>query len=84
MTDSGYPRVVREWHRDTDIETAPVVFAGERTDVAVSGYIARHRGYVIQVFQRSITFYTSQTTISLLPGVSPGISVFSSLSTYYM
>jgi len=63
LTDSGYPRVVKEWARGTSIEDAPVVFEGEKTDVAVNAYIADERsfgGSIWQVHSRSITFYTSK------------------------
>jgi prolyl oligopeptidase len=63
LTDSGYPRVVKEWVRGTSIDDAPIVFEGESTDVAVNGYVADERnwgGNLWQVHSRSITFYTSK------------------------
>jgi prolyl oligopeptidase len=36
VTDSGYPRTVREWERGTPISDAKTVFEGEKTDVAVN------------------------------------------------
>ena len=36
LTDSGYPRAVREWERGTPIADAKTVFEGEKTDVAVN------------------------------------------------
>jgi len=63
MTDSGYPRTVREWTRGTKLEDAPVVFEGEKTDISVFMYIddQRFRGGGIYEFQyRSMTFYTKQ------------------------
>ncbi len=38
LTDSGYPRVVKLWHRGTPLSEAETVFAGEKTDVAVGAY----------------------------------------------
>ena len=63
LTDSGYPRTVKEWSRGTPIEDAPTIFEGEATDVAVNGYVADQRnwgGSIWQVHSRSITFYTSK------------------------
>ena len=63
LTDSGYPRIVKEWSRGTSIEDAPTVFEGETTDVAVNGYVADERnwgGNLWQIHSRSITFYTSK------------------------
>ena len=36
LTDSGYPRTVREWERGTPIAEAKTVFQGEKSDVAVN------------------------------------------------
>ncbi len=38
LTDSGYPRLAKEWKRGTDLNSAPTVFEGKATDVAVSAY----------------------------------------------
>src|SRR5262245_36585673 len=35
LTDSGYPRVVKEWKRGTKLADAKLVFEGEKADVAV-------------------------------------------------
>uniref|UniRef100_A0A7S2HZ48 Prolyl endopeptidase n=1 Tax=Helicotheca tamesis TaxID=374047 RepID=A0A7S2HZ48_9STRA len=63
LTDSGYPRTVREWVRGTEIEDAKVVFEGEKTDVSVSAYIddqRHHDGPIYEVRSRALTFYTSK------------------------
>ena len=41
MTDSGYPRTVREWKRGTPLDEAPLVFEGEASDVSVRGEARR-------------------------------------------
>jgi len=38
-TDSGYPRVVREWTRGTPLTDSIVKYEGEKSDVSVSGYM---------------------------------------------
>ena len=63
LTDSGYPRQVREWVRGTDIQDAPVIFEGESTDVSVGCYIDDNRHYggpIYEIRYRSMTFYTSK------------------------
>eukprot|EP01036_Dinobryon_divergens_P031474 gene31474-40875_t len=67
MTDSGYPRVVREWKRGTPLDSANAVkvFEGEATDVAVSGYMSRHGNFLYEMRRRSITFYTAKSYIAL-------------------
>lgn len=62
LTDSGYPRTVREWERGTDIQDAPIIFEGEKKDVSVGMYISDQRtwgGSIYEVQYRSLTFYTS-------------------------
>ena len=63
LTDSGYPRTVREWVRGTDIADAPVIFEGDKKDVSVGAYIVDERlwgGGIYEVRSRSMTFYTSK------------------------
>merc|ERR1712127_422072 len=62
LTDSGYPRVIKEWVRGTKIEDAKIIFEGEKTDVSVFNYIDDQRlrsGPIYEVQGRAITFYTS-------------------------
>jgi prolyl oligopeptidase len=61
LTDSGYPRTVKLWRRGTALADAPLVFAGEATDVAVNGYVTNEPGYHREFIRRAITFYTSET-----------------------
>jgi len=63
LTDSGYPRTVREWTRGTPLEDAPVVFEGDKKDVSVYAYVSDERtwgGGIYEVRGRSLTFYTSK------------------------
>ena len=61
LTDSGYPRTVRLWHRGTDLESAPTVFEGEKSDVAAGAYIDHQRyGYTYHFKYSSKTFYTTK------------------------
>lgn len=67
LTDSGYPRVVREWKRGTPLEESVILFEGEVTDVSVSGSMHKHRGYDVEIYNRYITFYTSKKVVKI-PG----------------
>lgn len=63
LTDSGYPRTVREWVRGTRLEDAPVIFEGDKKDVSVSVYISderSHGGGIYEIRVRTLTFYTSK------------------------
>jgi prolyl oligopeptidase len=63
LTDSGYPRTVREWVRGTNVNDAPVVFEGDKKDISVSAFISDERiwgGGIYEVRSRSLTFYTNK------------------------
>jgi len=55
LTDSGYPRTVREWKRGTKLESAVETYAGLTTDVAVSGFSYLDRGSRYEFRSRAIT-----------------------------
>ena len=61
LTDSGYPRVIKQWKRGTPLSSATTVFEGEAKDVAASVYVDRTPGHHRIVFQRALDFYTSST-----------------------
>lgn len=67
VTQSGYPVEVREWSRGTAIEDAPVVFRGERSDVAVGARVDHTPGYERVIFERALDFYTAKTFIGDTP-----------------
>lgn len=78
LTNSGYPRTVREWSRGTLLKDAPVVFEGEVTDVSdgASLYDQRHRGgNMYELRQRSVTFYESRVWARRLDYNSDGEEV---------
>ncbi|MBI2250129.1 MAG: S9 family peptidase, partial [Brevundimonas diminuta] len=63
LTDSGYPRTVRLMKRGQSVDQAVEVFAGQQTDVSVSGYTLRDADGVVQavLLNRGINFYESET-----------------------
>ncbi len=63
LTDSGYPRTVREWKRGALLADAPTVFAGERQDVSVGAYVKHDRGRAYCIAYRRLTFWTSEAHI---------------------
>jgi len=60
MTDSGYPRRMREWKRGTPLSEAKVVYECDVTDIAASAHRYYDRGVWHQSRTRAITFYTSE------------------------
>lgn len=61
LTDSGYPRVVKEWRRGTPISDATTVFEGEQTDVSIAASHDQTPGYERDFVGRAIAFYNSET-----------------------
>ncbi|CAB9526578.1 Uncharacterized peptidase y4nA [Seminavis robusta] len=69
LTDSGYPRTVREWVRGTDIKKAPIVVEGEKSDMEVAAYIddqRRRNGPIYEVHERVITFFSSRKWVRMI------------------
>ena len=60
LTDSGYPRVVKEWKRHTPLSDARNWFEGSTTDVAVDGSVSHDHGRTYEFISRGTTFFTSQ------------------------
>lgn len=60
LTDSGYPRTVREWRRGTRLDEAPVVFAGQPRDVAVGSLVIDSGGFHHELMRRATTFFTGE------------------------
>ena len=60
MTDSGYPRQVREWKRGLPLKDAPLVYEAEKKDI--SSFASRYydRGFFHEMRGRAITFWTSE------------------------
>ena len=63
LTDSGYPRIVKEWKRGASLKEAKLVFEGNKTDVSVHGsrdtwVYADGNLSTIDWVQVGITFYT--------------------------
>ena len=54
LTDSGYPRVIKRWHRGAPLEQAEEVYSGELGDVAVGATVDRTPGYHRTFIQRVV------------------------------
>ncbi len=60
LTGSGYPFIVREWHRGRPLSEAREIYRGEPTDVLVSpGRLEGDRGESLLVIVRALTFFSS-------------------------
>ncbi len=63
MTTSGYPRIVKDWRRGTQLAEAREVFAGESGDVASAGFTSNEPGFHREFVYRAIEFFKGNTYI---------------------
>jgi prolyl oligopeptidase len=63
MTDSGYPRMVKEWKRGTPLSEAMLTFEGKTTDVGVGAEVVNEKGRRYETLHRSITFWEGEDFI---------------------
>ncbi len=60
MTESGYPRVVKEWKRGTPLESATVVYEGRPDDMSIGAGHDDSPGFERDFVQRAIAFYNDE------------------------
>jgi prolyl oligopeptidase len=63
LTESGYPRVIKEWRRGTPLSAARTVFEGQSGDVETSVSVDHDHGRVYELIERGITFFSGETFI---------------------
>ncbi|HET9898766.1 MAG TPA: prolyl oligopeptidase family serine peptidase [Streptosporangiaceae bacterium] len=68
LTASGYPRLVKEWHRGADLADAAVVFEGKPDDVAVAAYHDPTDGFERDFVTRMVNFYHSEQYLRTADG----------------
>src|SRR5207342_2520115 len=60
LTDSGYPRIVKRWHRGQPLASASTVFEGQAKDVAVQAQVDHTPGFERVVISRAVDFYNTE------------------------
>ncbi|MEY4908665.1 MAG: hypothetical protein RL260_2383 [Pseudomonadota bacterium] len=60
LTDSGYPRVIRRWHRGTPLGAAVTIHEGEASDVSAWVSVDDTPGFERVIHGRSVDFYTTE------------------------
>jgi prolyl oligopeptidase len=60
LTDSGYPRVIKRWHRGTPLSAAITVHEGETSDVSAWVSVDDTPGFERVIHGRSVDFYTTE------------------------
>ena len=61
LTDSGYPRVIKEWRRGQALDKATAVFEAEKQDVGADVEVDHTPGFERTVFGRRLDFYNSRS-----------------------
>ncbi|MCA1714078.1 MAG: prolyl oligopeptidase family serine peptidase, partial [Gammaproteobacteria bacterium] len=60
MTESGYPRIVKQWQRGTPIQSATAVYEGKPDDMYIAASRDQTPGYRRDFVNRSIAFYNDE------------------------
>ena len=60
MTESGYPRIVKQWKRDTPLTSAKMVYEGKPDDMYISAEHDHTPGYPRDFVSRTIAFYNDE------------------------
>lgn len=63
LTDSGYPRIVKEWRRQTSLNEASTVFEAQTEDVSVSAAVVHDHGRIYEFIRHRKTFFTNHVYI---------------------
>jgi len=63
MTDSSYPRIVKEWKRGTPLSSATTVYEGKKADMSISAFRDRTPGFERDFVLRALEFYSSETFV---------------------
>ncbi len=60
MTDSGYPRIGKQWMRGTELSAAKTIIEGEKADISAGAYHDPTPGWERSFAYRGLTFYTNK------------------------
>lgn len=60
MTDSGYPRIVKEWKRGTKLSEAKTLFEAQKTDMVTRAYRIHDHGSTYDLVSRHPSFFTEE------------------------
>ncbi|OZC71246.1 S9 family peptidase [Rhodococcus sp. 06-462-5] len=63
LTESGYPRIAKRWHRGTSLDDAETVYEGAAQDISISAWHDRTPGFERDFVQRATDFYNSETYV---------------------
>ncbi|WP_222565404.1 prolyl oligopeptidase family serine peptidase [Novilysobacter antarcticus] len=60
MTESGYPRIVKQWQRGTPLESAKLVYEGKPDDMYIAAGRDHTPGYERDFVTRTLAFYNDE------------------------
>jgi prolyl oligopeptidase len=60
LTESGYPRLVKRWHRGQPLDAAETVFSGASTDVVAAASVDRTPGFERTMLGRALDFFNDE------------------------
>lgn len=60
LTKSGYPRIVKLWHRGEAVDAAKVVLEGKPEDISVSSTVLHEPGGPVAVLVRGTSFFEAE------------------------
>jgi prolyl oligopeptidase len=63
LTQSGYPRIVKEWKRGTPLAEAKTIFEGQESDVGTSAYTENEKDRRYDLLHRAVTFWEGEDFI---------------------
>ncbi|AWI08486.1 prolyl oligopeptidase family serine peptidase [Ereboglobus luteus] len=63
LTDSGYPRIVKEWKRGTPLASAATIFEADKTDMSVSAFRIHDHGAHYDMILRRPAFFTNEVLL---------------------
>src|SRR5688500_12605046 len=80
MTESGYPRIVKQWTRGTPMSAAKVVYEGKPDDMYIAGIHDDTPGYERDFVSRTIAFYNDELYLRGQDGTLAKIDVPNSVN----
>jgi prolyl oligopeptidase len=69
MTESGYPRTVREWRRGTPLESAELVYEGRADDMYIAAMRDQTPGHQRDFVSRTLAFYNDELYLRTADGL---------------
>jgi prolyl oligopeptidase len=60
LTDSGYPRIVKEWKRQTPLAEAKVIMECKKEEMSIGAGVVHDHGRTYEFASKAVTFFTNE------------------------